>query len=45
MDQIKIGKFIASCRKEQGMTQDQLANLMGISFQSVSKWENGGSLR
>lgn len=40
-----IGANIARLRKEKNMTQDQLANLMGISFQSVSKWENGGSLR
>ena len=30
MDQIKIGKFIASCRKEQGMTQAVLAEKLGI---------------
>ena len=40
-----IGANIARLRKEKNMTQDQLANLMGISFQSVSKWENGVSLR
>ena len=36
-----IGANIARLRKEKNMTQDQLANLMGISFQAVSKWENG----
>ena len=36
-----IGANIAKLRKEKNMTQDQLANLMGISFQAVSKWENG----
>lgn len=40
-----IGANIARLRKEKNMTQDQLANLMGISFQAVSKWENGVSLR
>ena len=30
MDQIKIGKFIASCRKEEGMTQAELAEKLGI---------------
>lgn len=40
-----IGANIARLRKEKNMTQDQLGNLMGISFQAVSKWENGGSLR
>ena len=44
MDQIKIGKFIASCRKEQGMTQAALAEKLGISDQVVSKWESGKSM-
>ena len=44
MDQIKIGKFIASCRKEQGMTQAALAEKLGISDRAVSKWETGKSL-
>lgn len=36
-----IGANIARLRKEKNMTQEQLANHMGISFQAVSKWENG----
>ena len=44
MDQIKIGKFIASCRKEQGMTQAALAEKLGISDRAVSKWETGKSM-
>ena len=44
MDQIKIGKFIASCRKEQGMTQAKLAEKLGISDRAVSKWETGKSM-
>lgn len=44
MDQIKIGKFIASCRKEQGMTQASLAEKLGISDRAVSKWETGKSM-
>ena len=44
MDQIKIGKFIASCRKEQKMTQVALAEKLGISDRAVSKWENGNSM-
>ena len=44
MDQIKTGKFIASCRKEQGMTQAVLAEKLGISNRAVSKWETGKSL-
>lgn len=43
MNQIKIGKFIASCRKEQGMTQANLAEKLGITDRAVSKWENGVS--
>ncbi len=44
MDQIKIGKFIASCRKEQGMTQAVLAEKLGISDRAVSKGETGKSM-
>ncbi len=44
MDQIKIGKFIASCRKNQNMTQAVLAEKLGISDRAVSKWETGKSL-
>lgn len=44
MDQIKIGKFIASCRNDQGMTQAVLAEKLGISDRAVSKWETGKSL-
>ncbi len=44
MDQIKIGKFIASCRKDQNMTQAVLAEKLGISDRAVSKWETGKSL-
>ena len=44
MDQIKIGKFIASCRKEEGLTQAVLAEKLGISDRAVSKWETGKSM-
>ena len=44
MDQVKIGKFIAQCRRDQGMTQMQLAERLGITDRAVSKWENGRSL-
>ena len=44
MDQIKIGKFIATCRREQGMTQAALAEKLGISDRAVSKWETGKSM-
>lgn len=41
MDQKRIGAFIAQCRKEKSLTQMQLAELLGITNQAVSKWENG----
>ena len=44
MDQIQIGKFIAEKRKEQGLTQLQLAERLGITDRAVSKWETGKSL-
>ena len=44
MDQMKIGKFIAKKRKEQGMTQMRLAEALGVTDRAVSKWETGKSL-
>ena len=44
MDQVRIGKFIAEKRKEQGLTQAQLAEALGITDRAVSKWETGRSL-
>ncbi len=44
MDQIKIDKFIAECRKKNGLTQMQLAEKLNITDRAVSKWENGKSL-
>lgn len=41
MDQIKIGKFIAECRKDKHLTQEQLAEILNTTNKSVSKWENG----
>lgn len=41
MNQDKIGKFIAYCRKNKNLTQQQLAEKIGVSNRSVSKWENG----
>jgi len=41
MDQVKIGKFIAECRKSKGLTQTQLAEILNTTNKSVSKWENG----
>lgn len=44
MDQIKIGKFIAQLRKEQDMTQLDLATCLGVTDRAVSKWETGRGL-
>ena len=43
MDLVKIGSYIASKRKALGMTQVQLADRLGMSDKSVSKWERGVS--
>lgn len=44
MDQVKIGKFIAECRKKANLTQMQLAEKLNITDRAVSKWETGKSL-
>ena len=44
MDLIKIGKFIADCRKEKKITQQELAEKLYITDRAVSKWERGLSL-
>lgn len=44
MDQLKIGKFIAECRKNVGLTQKQLAEKLNITDRAVSKWETGKAL-
>ena len=41
MDQIKIGRFIAACRKRANLTQLQLADKLGITDKAISKWERG----
>lgn len=43
-DMQKIGKKIVSLRKQNNMTQMELADKMGISFQAVSNWERGNSM-
>ena len=45
MDNNKIGKFIASLRKEQGLTQKELADKLFVTDKAVSKWERGLSLQ
>ena len=44
MDQRKIGRFIAECRKKANLTQMQLAEMLNITDKAVSKWETGKSL-
>ncbi|MBQ9458326.1 MAG: helix-turn-helix transcriptional regulator [Oscillospiraceae bacterium] len=44
MDNLKIGRYIQHLRKSSGMTQKELAEKLNISFQAVSKWENGDTL-
>ena len=44
MDQMKIGKFIAQCRKKENLTQMQLAEKLNITDRAVSKWETGKAL-
>lgn len=41
MNQVKIGKFIAECRKNKSLTQMQLAEKLNITDRAVSKWETG----
>ena len=41
MNQEKIGKYISDLRKENDMTQEQLAEKMGVTDKSISRWENG----
>ena len=41
MDQIKIGRFIAECRRNVSLTQKQLADKLGITDKAISKWERG----
>ena len=44
MDSIQIGTLISRLRREQGLTQKELASLLGVSDKAVSKWERGESL-
>lgn len=41
MNQVKIGKFIAQCRKNKNMTQAELAEKLNITDRAISKWETG----
>ena len=44
MNQEKIGKFIAKCRKNKNMTQQELAEKLGVSDRTVGNWENGRNM-
>lgn len=44
MDQEKIGKFIKSLREKEGISQQKFAQKYGVTYQAVSKWENGKSI-
>ena len=44
MDQVKIGRFIAKCRKKANLTQMQLAEKLNITDRAVSKWETGKAM-
>lgn len=44
MDNKKIGQLISKLRKEKGLTQQQLGDMVGVGFRAVSKWERGITL-
>lgn len=44
MNQEKIGKFIAECRKNKKMTQSELAEKLGVSDKTIGNWENGRNM-
>jgi len=44
MNQEQIGKFIAELRKEKNMTQEELAEKLGVTDKSISRWENGKTM-
>ena len=44
MNQEKIGKFISELRKEKNMTQQELADKLGVTDRAISHWENGRRL-
>ena len=43
MDQVRVGKYIASLRKQASLTQEELGEKLGVTNKTVSRWENGVS--
>lgn len=41
MNQMKVGEFLATLRKEKGLTQAQLGEEIGVTNKTISRWENG----
>ena len=44
MDQIKLGAFLKTLRKEKNLTQEQFAEQLGVSGRTVSRWETGTNM-
>lgn len=44
MNKEKTGEMIRSARTQQGLTQNELGALLGVTNKAISRWENGGSL-
>ena len=44
MDMIRIGRFIAQLRRERGLTQEQLGEILGVTNKTISRWETGSYL-
>ena len=44
VDQVKIGNFLKKLRKEKGITQEQLAEILNVSGRTVSRWETGSNM-
>lgn len=44
MDLVKIGRLLQELRKEKGLTQEQLAERMGVARRTVSRWETGSNM-
>ncbi|MDE6047894.1 MAG: helix-turn-helix domain-containing protein, partial [Anaeroplasmataceae bacterium] len=44
MDRLKMGNFLTELRKEKDLSQTALAEIIGVTFQAVSKWERGEAI-